>query len=243
MFIHPSLLFAMFGFCVHFLTSHFLSSNIVGVVEWNENVMEDADYLYYPPSEVADMLRNYIENFFGCEVCRTNFLHEYDECGYRRCDRLTPEDIGELEDWKELPLWLFEVHNGVNQRLMRERAEREHREPTREELTAVEWPARNDCPKCWHADGRFDIDAVYAFLKLTYWPDELYSKDVKINLEIATGRRVVEEADEGTESWVYSLFGLVVASSLLTIVSREAQKQREIRRTGKHKKEDDDDFA
>ena len=204
--------------------------------------MADDDNFYYRPEEVGKVLRDYIEHFFGCEVCRTNFLHEYDDCGFRRCDRLTAY-VGELDDWKELPLWLFEVHNGVNERLMKERAEKEHREPTREELTAVEWPARKDCPLCWHADGRFDIDAVYSFIKLSYWPDELYSVKARRDLAITTGLHKNEEVNDEVESWVYSLIGVILASSLLTVVSWRAQKQREIKRTGKHKKEDDDTFV
>lgn len=180
---------------------------------------------------MGQTLRSYVEHFFGCEVCRVNFLRDYDDCAFHRCERLSME-IGSLQDWKELPFWLFEVHNGVNSRLMKERAERENREPTQEELTAVQWPARNDCPLCWHGDGRFDVDAVYSFLQLTYWPDELLTANVLSN-----------KGEEGVESWVYSLIGLVLASFLFTIVSWRAQKQREIERTGKHKKADDDDFV
>ena len=220
-----------------------LNLKTVGVVEWN-NIAGDNNF-FYQPLEVGEILRNYIDHFFGCEVCRINFLQDYENCGFNRCERLTT-DSASLEDWKELPLWLFEVHNGVNSRLMKERAERDNREPIHQELSAVEWPARKDCPLCWHADGRFDPDVVYSFLQLTYWPDELFSSNERRNLIAATGNAagiLTKKDDEGIESWVYSLFGLVLASSLFTIFSSRAQKQREIERTGKHKKADDENLV
>jgi len=218
----------------------------LGVVEWNlNNVAGSHEYEFYTPRQVGQIFRTYIDNFFGCEVCRINFLHDYDNCGFHRCERLTTE-YGSLKDWKELPLWLFEVHNGVNSRLMKERAERDNRAPTQQELTAVEWPARKYCPLCWHADGRFDPDAVYSFLQLTYWPDKMFSSNERRDLVAATGSTAEfhrNKDEEGIESWVYSLVGLVLASFLFTIASWRAQKHREIERTGKHKKADDDNFV
>lgn len=139
----------------------------IGIVEWNTFAGED-DWAYYRPEAASLILRNYIEHFFGCEVCRVNFLHAYDTCEYDRCNRMG-EYLGELDDWKELPLWLFELHNGVNKRLLRERAEREHRAVTKKDEISVQWPSREDCPICWHSDGRWDPDNVYMFLRLTYW--------------------------------------------------------------------------
>ena len=212
----------------------------VGLVEWNLNNVAGSKIMYLKTGQVDHVLRDYIEHFFGCEVCRINFLHEFDSCGFNRCERLTTE-FGSLEDWKELPLWLFEFHNGVNLRLKKERTEKDNRIPTQQELTDVEWPARKDCPSCWYADGRFDPDKIYLFLQLTYWPDELISSVKTRNLIF--GRNTVEldtNKEEGeTESWIYSLAGLVVASFVLTAVSWAHQKQREVERTGKHKKVDD----
>jgi len=211
----------------------------IGVVEWN---LVGSEELSYTPMEVAKILRYYVEHFFGCEVCRVNFMHEYDNCEYGRCDRLIT-DIGSLEDWKELPLWLFEVHNGVNSRLMAERAERDKRTPTQQDLKGVEWPARTDCPLCWHPDGRFDLDAVYSFLRLTYWPKELISKTIMKEILYATGNAVksqTNEREKSTKSWVYSLAGFVIASLALSTISLRAQRYIHIQRTGKHKKMDDD---
>jgi len=220
-------------------------------VEWNLNNVAGSKKLFLKPGKVGQILRDYIEHFFGCEVCRLNFLHDYDSCGFNRCERLiTTDSIGSPKDWKELPLWLFEFHNGVNLRLLNERAERDNNKtPTtqQQELNDVEWPARKDCPSCWYADGRFDSDIVYLFLQLMYWPDELISSvQMRDLISATTGNNTAEayknrEEDEGIDSWVYSLVGLIVTSFLLTTVSWRAQKRREIERTGKHKKADDDD--
>ena len=213
----------------------------MGVVEWNQAGIGNSD-LSYTPAEVGRTLRDYVDHFFGCEVCRVNFLHEYDDCGFHRCERLATE-IGSIEDWKELSLWLFEVHNGVNSRLMKERAETDHRTPTQQELTSAQWPSRNDCPSCWHTDGRFDIDVIYSFLQLTYWPDELLTADKRRDLVSVTGNakepHIIEETEDGIESWVFSLVGLIA----LSVVSWRVQRKREIQRTGKHKKADGDIFV
>jgi hypothetical protein len=204
-------------------------------------------------NECAEALRNFIEHFFGCEVCRVNFLQEYEDCSFQRCDRLR-HNIGTLQDWKELPLWLFEFHNGVNVRLLKERAlaaAHGTRNPalvTAEEVKAVEWPDRNTCPTCWHGDGRFDPDRVYMFLHLIYWPDELISQSLMTELiaETITRREATFEEEEGNlllglESWVYSLAGLVLASFVLSAASW-AHKKKEIKRTGMHKKKDDPNY-
>ena len=58
----------------------------IGLVEWNHMAIEDDQKLV--PSKVADALRNYIEHFFQCDVCRLHFISEYDSCSYDRCNRL-----------------------------------------------------------------------------------------------------------------------------------------------------------
>ena len=140
----------------------------VGLLEWNQMVVGD-DWAYYSTEDAAVTLRNYIEQFFGCEECRFNFLHDFDTCALDRCHRLV-EGAGEADDWIEFPIWLFETHNAVNARLLRERTDRdESRLPTREEEISVQWPPKSDCPVCWRADGRWGQDEVLAYLRLTYW--------------------------------------------------------------------------
>lgn len=129
----------------------------------------------------AVVLRNFIENFFGCEVCRVHFLAGFDGCAYDGCKRLI-DHVGSLSDWMEFPLWLYEFHNGVNLRLMKEKAEREGRIPTPEDEIAVQWPSRNDCPMCWDDGGKFDPTNIFLFLRLTYWPDDIFSDNIRKDL-------------------------------------------------------------
>jgi hypothetical protein len=229
------------------ISFHLCCIESVGVVEWNLNNVAGKSKSFYTTIEAAESLRSFIEHFFGCEVCRINFMHEYDSCSFNRCERLSTK-IGRFDDWKELPLWLFEFHNGVNVRLMKERAEEQFRvSTTLQESRAVEWPSRKYCPSCWYGDGRFDPDRVYMFLQLTYWPDELISKTKMAELVAFTKHRQQYDYEGGNsdplledrlESWVYSLAGLLLASLVLSAASW-AQKKHEIQRTGKHKKEDD----
>ena len=142
----------------------------VGVVVHNEGKSDSESKL--STLDAADTLRNYIQYFFQCEECRTNFLSSYDKCEFGRCERLHSNDSGTQKSaWRELPLWLWEVHNGVNVRLQRERLEQEGMPtPTKMEVRQVQWPSEKDCPRCWNADGSWDRDVVYNHLVLEYWP-------------------------------------------------------------------------
>ena len=42
----------------------------------------------FSPKEAAETIRNVIDTFFTCEVCRKNFIEQYDSCQYGRCDKL-----------------------------------------------------------------------------------------------------------------------------------------------------------
>lgn len=139
----------------------------VGLVEWNQMVLDDSQVLV--PSEVADHLRSYIEHFFQCDVCRLNFMSEYDACSYDRCNRLISKRKGTLEQYIQFPLWLYETHNAVNTRLRNERIDL-HDEP--ENLTTeaeVMWPPVESCSSCWMSQGRWDERAVFKFLHSSYW--------------------------------------------------------------------------
>ena len=78
--------------------------------------------------EVGTTIRNFIANFFRCDVCKKHFLQMYSECGHNHCKRLDDElpfvtdgvssvhvsvaaaDEGDISR-KEIALWLWEVHN------------------------------------------------------------------------------------------------------------------------------------
>ena len=157
--------------------------------------------------DVALIIRNFVANFFACDVCRWNFIDMYDNCGHDHCNRLPSESsiiLGEsggtgrgAEIVKELPLWLFQAHNAVNVRLMDEAAARDNRNVTLEEKRAALFPPVAMCPKCWRdvETNEYDPDAVYSFLKTWYWPkregiDAGFASVLNRNL-VARGIRVV----------------------------------------------------
>jgi thiol oxidase len=140
----------------------------VGFVEWNRLITTDDWSMVMGSEDAAVGIRNYVEHFFGCEVCRMNFLLAFDTCAHDRCSRLS-NDAGSVGEWKELAVWLFETHNAVNVRLMKEKAEREKRTPTLEDEINKQWPARDGCQRCWREDGSWDEENVFRFLRLTYW--------------------------------------------------------------------------
>jgi thiol-disulfide isomerase/thioredoxin len=139
----------------------------VGVTEWNELSLTDLS-MTIGVEDAALTIRDYIENFFGCEVCRVNFMAAFDSCAHDRCNRLD-NNATSVYEWRELPLWLFETHNSVNIRLLHEKGEREEFTPTLQDEMNKQWPARDNCPKCWHDDGGWMGEHVVDKLKLDYW--------------------------------------------------------------------------
>jgi hypothetical protein len=143
----------------------------IAVTEWNQLSLVDLS-MAIGVEEVAVTIRNYVENFSGCEVCRENFLAGFDSCAHNRCQRLNNNGTS-MAEWKELPMWLFETHNSVNVRLLKEKAEREEwPTPTAQDKIDKQWPARVACPRCWRGwrgDGGLVYSTVFEHLKLEYW--------------------------------------------------------------------------
>lgn len=175
-----------------------------------------------------------ISNFFGCEVCRLNFVTAYDACALDRCTRLKNEDMS-LEEWIQFPLWLFETHNAVNARLLQEEAERQHQAVTHLEEIARRWPDQRDCPKCWKADGSWDEMAVFKFLRVEYWPDDGWT---------AQYRSEVGNDEEDDDTVIVSFFSPLVfrlmpfgiaLAGFLAYYFRKMER----RRSGMHKKSDE----
>jgi thiol-disulfide isomerase/thioredoxin len=139
----------------------------VGVTEWNQLSLVDLS-MAIGVEEAAITIRNYVEHFFGCEVCRMNFVSAFDSCAHDRCRRLD-NNATSMSEWMELPLWLFETHNTVNARLLREKGAREGYTPTSQDGIDRQWPARDDCPQCWREDGGWVENSVVEHLRLEYW--------------------------------------------------------------------------
>jgi hypothetical protein len=63
----------------------------VGVVEWNLMLQTDDGERVVGTEEAALAIRNFVDRFFGCEVCKVNFVNAYDTCFLNRCHRLNDE--------------------------------------------------------------------------------------------------------------------------------------------------------
>jgi len=142
---------------------HLLHIITIGLVHYNVDHTPTLTTM-----NTADMIRNYIEEYFTCDECRLNFIKMYEECRFERCNRLTM-DAGSLDDWKQLSLWLWEVHNDVNVRLLYEERDRNGELLTDSEKETVIWPSKKDCPLCWQDGGGWNEDNVYKYLESFYW--------------------------------------------------------------------------
>jgi hypothetical protein len=140
----------------------------VGLVHYNMDHQDDAltETNMLSTMHTADTIRNYIEHFFTCDECRLNFVQMYEECRFERCNRLSTNPSSSIEDWKQLSLWLWEVHNDVNVRLLHETKDGEVTETEEEE---VKWPSKQDCPLCWYEGGGWNDDVVFRYLDSFYW--------------------------------------------------------------------------
>jgi hypothetical protein len=132
----------------------------------------------FSPALAADTIRNYIDKFFTCRPCREHFLETYEDCNNnRRCERLTVDKTTEKSsDWKELSLWLWEVHNDVSVRLVQERISETYTKGVQNVATlrdevSVLLPDINNCIQCFEDNGMWNKAEVFRFLERTYWPD------------------------------------------------------------------------
>lgn len=164
----------------------------VGVVEWNMMLDEEQVEMVLSPVDAAKTLRDFIAHFFGCEVCRDNFLASFDDCAFDRCNRLTENNL-DYEHWIQLPTWLHDTHNGVNMRLVKEAAERERKDVSHADETSSLWPSQEDCPKCWYEDGSRD-EWIYKFLRVEYW----YECTVNPRASICISHRIFTIAGQTT---------------------------------------------
>ncbi|KAL7469600.1 hypothetical protein ACHAXS_009845 [Conticribra weissflogii] len=136
----------------------------IGVVEYNQHNAA------IPTRHASEAIRNYVEHFFQCEVCRLNFLDMYDNCAFDGCHRLSAQPATTEREWRELPLWLWETHNDVNVRLMGERMKQNGQvEPNSWESQQARWPSLVACPNCWREDRSWEDDRVFEHLHRLYW--------------------------------------------------------------------------
>eukprot|EP00581_Thalassiosira_minuscula_P015568 CAMPEP_0183729796 /NCGR_PEP_ID=MMETSP0737-20130205/31255_1 /TAXON_ID=385413 /ORGANISM="Thalassiosira miniscula, Strain CCMP1093" /LENGTH=186 /DNA_ID=CAMNT_0025962099 /DNA_START=118 /DNA_END=678 /DNA_ORIENTATION=+ len=158
----------------------------------------------------------------------------------------------------ELALWLWEVHNSVNARLMKEAAARQNREVSLEETLASRFPTKKMCPDCWLDANmtKWDNKKVFQFIDDWYWPDhepvdeqfssvvagKVKSEDIAANVrlqedEMATDVESSYASETSNKSSMFptSQLGMGLASLFCLIafsmlVVAAAQKKRRERR-------------
>jgi hypothetical protein len=142
-----------------------------------ESGMVSPDTKTYSPSEAADVIRNMIKYYY---IHGESFIEAYDDCNnHRRCDRLTEDKEGAtIGDWKELALWLWEVHNEIAVKALKEQKAMLQKIPkrssatvelTKEEEMEVMWPTVEQCYLCFEEDGTWNENEVFYYLEDHYW--------------------------------------------------------------------------
>jgi hypothetical protein len=166
----------------------------------------------------------------------------YDNCGRDHCTRLKSEiNMGPKDGSdKELAMWLWEVHNDVNARLMKEAALRQNRNVTHEETLASMFPTKKMCPDCWLDENmtKWDNATVFKFLDEWYWPADLPpSRQFKSVISGQPGKEAdIEVSDEplpDTKSKtsqskvnVIAISCLIVFSFLAVAATRKRSERR-----------------
>ena len=122
----------------------------------------------------ADIIRNVVDNFFACGVCRKAFVDQYDQCQYGRCEKLqdTTDRLTE-DEWREMSLWLWQHHNSITSSIITKgSAAKISDEKSKSVSSGHTWPSTKDCPSCQSTSGTWDQLQVYQYLRHTYWGDE-----------------------------------------------------------------------
>ena len=158
---------------------------------------------FVSPHHVAVTIRNFVAYFLSCDVCREHYLAMWDGCGFDHCNRLksqismsAPDGTSSSESM-ELALWLWEVHNSVNERLMKEAAQRQHREVTYEEILASKFPTKKLCRDCWLDENmtQWDNVRVFHFLDEWFWPTNEPVDDQFNDVAVTTNSHVRAATD------------------------------------------------
>ncbi|XP_062111042.1 sulfhydryl oxidase 2 isoform X1 [Humulus lupulus] len=104
-------------------------------------------------------IRDFVHNFFICEECRQHF--------HKMCSSVS----GPFTKTRDLVLWLWNAHNKVNTRLIKEEASLETADP---KFPKMIWPPKQLCPSCYRSHTQrnneidWDQDEVFKFLTNYY---------------------------------------------------------------------------
>lgn len=205
----------------------------VGATEWNLMLFNPKDdYNQLDLAKAAVTLRNFVDHFFACDVCKVHFVTSFDNCDLDRCDRIK-QNGKTRKDFLQFAIWLFETHNAVNKRLLREKADREHQQVHPEDEIRVQYPSREACPSCWNQDGSWDEENIYRYLRLEYWPEDSVSPILR--KELVSGSTDLGDDEDMTEPpSVY--FQMSLAVTVVGLAATWYVKRLALRKTGHHKR-------
>ncbi|KAL7538567.1 hypothetical protein ACHAWF_006133 [Thalassiosira exigua] len=205
----------------------------IGVIERHRAVLGALDQV--STKFVAKTVRDYIEQFFGCEQCREYFVDMFDTCGFNHCRRFKqPQKLPSPESWTEFALWLWEIHNDVNIKIVEAQLKKEGGVDTpKQKLDRYNWPPTEECPTCRDSSGKWDKDVVLGHLKKGYWPGGVQ------NFRYVVLKK--KDYNEEESRWVLSdllenLFFLALSAAFVMWCTRKQY----ITVTGRHKKMDRD---
>lgn len=203
----------------------------IGVIERHRAVLGARDQI--STKFVARTLRDYIEHFFSCASCQQYFLEMYDNCGFNHCRRLKqPKKLPPPESWNEFALWLWEVHNDVNTKVLEAEASKDERVLTKEEREQSTWPASDTCSDCRDKRGKWNMDAVLSQLKKQYWPG-----GVQNFRYIVLKKKVIQEEET---PWVTEFIEDAMFVALFAVIVFWLSRRQYVSFTGRHKKYEKD---
>jgi hypothetical protein len=196
-------------------------------IETNKNQHQSLDTNLLSTMRTADTIRNYIEYYFTCDECRLNFIQMYENCNFERCTRLSMDSSLEPSDWKELALWLWEVHNDVNVRLLHEESSKKSDGDgvTKGDEERVKWPSIEDCPLCWYDGGGWNDEVVYRYLDSVYWPQPP-ERIVALYHENKSG---IESIDPLSISYYVSISGIILLLVLNALFMKRRRKVKDLK--------------
>ncbi|KAL6573768.1 Sulfhydryl oxidase 1 [Orobanche hederae] len=171
---------------------------------------------------------DFIHNFFICEECRQHF--------YSMCSSVTTP----FNKARDFVLWLWNAHNKVNERLIKEESSPGTGDPL---FPKVVWPPRQLCPSCYTSrnakiDGSrpidWDHDEVHKFL-INFYGKILLTlyKDKELILQTKQANSVLAEDLAGSAHAVVVPLGAALAIAVascafgaLACYWRQQQKSR-----------------
>jgi thiol-disulfide isomerase/thioredoxin len=207
----------------------------IGVAEQHHAVIGDTGVVN--TERVAITMHDYVNNFLGCKICKKNFNKLYKKsCGKKvsECVRFSkkpkrgigvdPRKNIHLPYWRDLAIWIWELHNAINIEVLYEKKKSIGKVPTEEEKAKVIYPSKEMCLHCRTLAGDWNETEVYSFLKSQYWPEGVHNfryvvlKSKKEDLRVKVDNTVKED---NRPQWLFMSFAL-----LMTIVTRRYQSSQ-----------------